>query len=294
MKIIHLSDTHIGRNDSTLRFERVVDDLLTNPPCAPEECLIVHTGDLIDSASDTHRRAARVLLDRLSTRYRVLLCPGNHDYGNALSLDEEAAESFQQTFRDYIFQGKPANFPVLTEVGANLAFIGLDSNAEELNLWQRWFAEGHLGDAQLSALDRLLDSPSVAGKQVVIYLHHHPFSFGYSVMPDVGDRYPFYNFLMHLSRPFLRLKDAYSFSQIVRDRAQVLLFGHMHYGLDCSGDGRKYGIRMALDGGSTTCTEDETDRMRYRVIDLADMSYQVRTLRLPAAVYGFNAIKTYG
>lgn len=40
---------------------------------------------------------------------------------------------------------------------------------------------------------------------------------------------------------------------------------------------------MALDGSSTTCAEDESDRMRYRVVDLANMSYTVRTLKLPAA-----------
>ena len=280
MKLIHISDTHIGRNDNAMRFERVVDDLLAHPPAAPQDCLIVHTGDLIDSASDANRRAARVLLDRLATRYRVLLCPGNHDYGDATSVDEDAAEAFQRAFGDYIFQGQPAGFPVVSEVGDDLVFIGLDSNAEELTFWERWFAEGHLGEEQLSTLDRLLDSPAVAGKRAVVYLHHHPFSFGYSVMPDVGDRNPLYNFFVNLTRPFLRLKDAYSLCQVLRDRTQVLLFGHMHYGLDCSGDGRKYGIGQALDGSSTTCAGDEADRMRYRVIDLSDMSYAVRALKL--------------
>jgi 3',5'-cyclic AMP phosphodiesterase CpdA len=280
MKIIHFSDTHIGSDGNALRFERVVDELLANPPCTPEECVIVHSGDLIDSASDTHRRAARVLLDRLATRYRVLLCPGNHDYGDAMSLDEEAAAAFQQGFGEYIFRDQPHRFPVLTEAGADAVFIGLDSNAEELRFWERWFAEGHLGARQLAALDRMLDSPAVVGKTVVIYLHHHPFSFGYSVMPDVGDRNPLYNLFMQLTRPFLRLKDAYSFSQVVRDRAHVLLFGHMHYGLDCSSDGRKYGIRMALDGSSTTDAGNESGRMRYRMIDLAEMSYRVHTLKV--------------
>lgn len=280
MKLIHISDTHIGRDDYAMRFERVVDDLLAHPPGAAHECLIVHTGDLIDSASDANRRAARVLLDRLATRYRVLLCPGNHDYGDATKVDEEAAEAFQQAFGDYIFQGQAASFPVVSEVGDDLVFIGLDSNAEELNFWERWFAEGHLGEKQLAALDRMLDSPAVAGKQVVVYLHHHPFSFGYSVMPDVGDRNPLYYFYIHLTRPFLRLKDAYSLGQVLRDRARALLFGHMHFGLDCSGDGRRYGMRLALDASSTTCAGDEADRMRYRVIDLADMSYTVRALKL--------------
>jgi 3',5'-cyclic AMP phosphodiesterase CpdA len=279
MKLIHISDTHIGLGDNTLRFERVVDDLLANPPDAPANCLIVHTGDLIDSATEANRQAGRLLLDRLATRYRVLLCPGNHDYGDAMSVDEEAAQAFQQVFGDYIFQGKPQVFPVLSEVG-NHVFIGLDSNAEELGFWERWFAEGHLGKKQLSSLSQLLDSPALAGKQVIIYLHHHPFTFGYSVMPDVGDRNPLNYLYIQLTRPFLRLKDAYSLCQVMRDRAQGLLFGHLHFGLDCSGDARKYGLKLALDGSSTTCTDNDADRMRYRVVDLSDLSQTVRMLKL--------------
>jgi 3',5'-cyclic AMP phosphodiesterase CpdA len=279
MKLIHISDTHIGLGDNTLRFERVVDDLLANPPDAPENCLIVHTGDLIDSATEANRQAGRLLLDRLATRYRVLLCPGNHDYGDAMSVDEEAAKAFQHVFGDYIFQGKPQMFPVLSEVG-NHVFIGLDSNEEELGFWERWFAEGHLGKKQLSSLSQLLDSPALAGKQVIIYLHHHPFTFGYSVMPDVGDRNPLNYLYIQLTRPFLRLKDAYSFCQVLRDRAQGLLFGHLHFGLDCSGDARKYGLKLALDGSSTTCADNDADRMRYRVVDLSDLSQTVRMLKL--------------
>ena len=280
MKLIHISDTHIGKNGNALRFERVVDDLLANPPDVPANCLIVHTGDLIDSATDANRQAARVLLDRLATSYRVLLCPGNHDYGDAMSVDSEDAQVFQQTFGDHIFQEKPVRFPVMHQVGEDHIFIGLDSNAAELKFWESWFAEGHLGEDQLSALNELLDSREVAGKQVIVYLHHHPFSFGYSVMPDVGDRNPFFNLYVQLTRPFLRLKDAYSLCQVLRDRAQVLLFGHMHFGLDCSGEAGKYGIQLALDGSSTTTTDDDTDRMRYRVIDLDDLSKTTRMLRL--------------
>jgi 3',5'-cyclic AMP phosphodiesterase CpdA len=279
MKLIHISDTHIGMGDNTLRFERVVDDLLANPPDAPENCLILHTGDLIDSATDANRQAGRLLLDRLATRYRVLLCPGNHDYGDAMSVNEEAAQEFLRVFGDYIFQGKPPVFPVLSEAGG-CVFIGLDSNAEELNFWERWFADGHLGGKQLESLNQLLDIPVVAGKQVVVYLHHHPFSFGYSVMPDVGDRNPLNYLYVQLTRPFLRLKDAYSLCQVLRDRVQGLLFGHMHFGLDCSGESRKYGIRLALDGGSSTCTDNDADRMRYRVIELSDLSQTVRMLKL--------------
>jgi 3',5'-cyclic AMP phosphodiesterase CpdA len=279
MKLIHLSDTHIGRDNNTLRFERVVNDLLENPPDAPDNCVIVHTGDLIDTATEANRQAGRLLLDRLATRYRVLLCPGNHDYGDAVSVDEEEARIFQMVFGDFIFQGQSQEFPVVSEIGDHV-FIGLDSNAEELGFWARWFAEGHLGRRQLSTLNMILDSPVVEEKQVVIYLHHHPFTFGYSVMPDVGDRNPLNYLYVQLTRPFLRLKDAYSLCQVLRDRVQGLLFGHMHFGLNCSAEAGKYGIQLALDGGSTTCIDNDSDRMRYRVVDLSDMTQTVRMLKL--------------
>lgn len=279
MKLIHVSDTHIGRDDNALRFERVVNDLLDNPPDTPENCVIVHTGDLIDVASEANRQAGRLLLDRLADRYRVLLCPGNHDYGGAVSVDKADARAFQRVFGEYIFQGGRREFPVLSEVG-NHVFIGLDSNAEELGFFERWFAEGHLGGRQLAILNEMLDSPVVAGKQVVVYMHHHPFSFGFNVMPDVGDRNPLNYIYFQLTRPFLRLKDAYSLCQVLQDRAQALLFGHMHYGQNCGGEGRKYGIKLALDGSSTTCADNDTDRMRYRVIDLADLSHTTRMLKL--------------
>jgi predicted phosphodiesterase len=280
MKLIHISDTHVGRGENVQRFGMVVDDLLSNPPDVPENCLVVHTGDVIDSATEVHRLAGKTLLKRLGERYRILLCPGNHDYGDAMAVNEEAAQKFREVFSNYIFQDKPPTFPVLHEVGGEYAFIGLDSNAAELSFFERWFAEGHLGTAQLAELDEILSRPELHGKKIIVYLHHHPFSFGYSVSPDVGDQHFLFHLFAWLTRPFRRLKDAYSFCQIVRDRAHMLLFGHMHFGLDCSGDGKRYGIPVAFDGGSSTCTENDSDRVRYRIIDLRSMTYEVRTIML--------------
>jgi len=262
------------------RLGMVVNDLLEHPPDAPENCLVIHTGDVIDSATDVHRLAGKTLLKRLGERYRILLCPGNHDYGDAMSVNKEAAQKFREMFKDYIFQDKPSAFPVIHEVGDEYVFIGLDSNAAELSFYERWFAEGHLGKKQLAELNKILDRPELQNKKIIVYLHHHPFSFDYSVMPDVGDRHLLFHLFARLTRPFRRLKDAYSFCQIVRDRTHMLLFGHMHFGLDCSGDSRRYGVPVALDGGSSTCTENEDDRIRYRIVDLRSMMYEIRTIML--------------
>ena len=281
MKIIHLSDTHIGHKGLGERFGMIVDDLTRRRPLNPANHLIVHTGDLIHRAGADNRNEARTLLDRLrGFGYPVLLCPGNHDYGDSLSVGARAARDFQADFGEYLFQNGQEGFPSLYLRG-DCAFIGLDSNAAELRGPSRLLAEGFLGVAQLARLNALLDSDQLLGKKIVIFLHHHPFSFGYSVSPDVGDGRLFFNLFAGLTRPFRRLKDAHSFSRLVRDRALVLLFGHMHHGLDCSGEAMKYGIPLALDGGSSTCVEAGEDRMRYRIIDLDIMTRETRFLPLP-------------
>ena len=163
---------------------------------------------------------------------------------------------------------------------ADCALIGLDSNAAEMGWWDRWMAEGNLGDAQINALNTLLDKPEVRARKVVVYLHHHPFFDAFAVNADVGDG----KYLSHLfgwhTRRFRRLKDAYTLMQCVRDRVDILLFGHQHFGLDYSAEGQRYGIALALDGSSSTAYQMDTDRMRYRVIDTATGRFETRFVRL--------------
>lgn len=278
MKLVHISDTHIGAGENADRLNRLVDDLLIHTD--PKNCIVLHTGDLIDSATGENRREAKKILDRLAQNFsRVLLSPGNHDYGDKSGVGEHEARIFKEEFASYIFGDAQRDFPVPTPLGKEYVLIGLDSNAAELNCWNRWYAEGHLGSAQLDKLNRMLDSDSVRGKKVILYLHHHPFYYGYSVRPDIGDKNFFRYLKVRFTRLFRRLKDAHSLCQIIRDRVDVLCFGHMHLGLDCSGESGKYGIKLALDGGSTTCTEDDSDRMRCRIIDLDGLTYQVLMIK---------------
>ncbi len=281
MKIIHLSDTHVGFEDNAARFGLVIDDLIARPPAEIGKCLVVHTGDVIDKATPENRRQGRALLDRLGAAgYRVVLCPGNHDYGDDLEVNNEAARIFKQEFASYIFSAEPPEFPVLHRLDGDTVLVLLDSNAAELRFPEGCFAEGHLGASQLEKLNRLLDRDDLTGKTIVLALHHHPFYYGYSVLPDVGDGHLLKHLVAWLTRPFRRLKDAYSLCQIVRDRATAVLFGHMHEGLNCSNESAKYGIGLALDGNSTTDTDRVHDRLRYRIIDLASLTHETRMIRI--------------
>ncbi len=265
MKLIHLSDTHVGRDHNAQRLQSLLDDIESLGD--PAQYLIVHTGDLNDRGSLDAMQQSRALLDPMVEKgWRILLVPGNHDCGDALHVDPGCAAQFRDHFSSYIFGRQPKQYPVLTLIG-DCALIGLDSNEAEMGWWERWAAEGYLGEAQLTALNTLLDRPEVRQRKVVVYLHHHPFFDAFAVRADVGDK----GFLSHLfgwnTRRFRRLKDAYSLLQCIRDRADILLFGHQHFGLDYSAEGQRYGIPLALDGSSSTATQMDTDRMRYRVVD---------------------------
>ncbi|MET3105209.1 3',5'-cyclic AMP phosphodiesterase CpdA [Oxalobacteraceae bacterium GrIS 2.11] len=279
MKIIHLSDTHAGRDNNEARLNKLVQDILSLGD--PDEFIVIHTGDLIDQGNEQQRDAGlRILAQLKDKNWRVLLCPGNHDYGNAMQVDPRLAQQFRDKFSSYIFGSEPLHFPVLHLLG-DCALIGLDSNQGEMGWLTRWFAEGNLGAAQIAALGAMLDRADVRDKYVVLYLHHHPFFDSYVVAPDVGDGHYFSHLLGWNTRRFRRLKDAYSLLQTIRDRADMLLFGHQHYGYDYSAEGRRYGIPIALDGSSSTCTEMDTDRMRYRIIDTNTGHITTRLVTLP-------------
>ncbi len=291
MNIIHLSDTHVGYGDNEVLFRKIVEDLTTVRPCDTRNHLLIHTGDLIhDAASTTARQAGRALLDELRAfGYCVLLCPGNHDYGDSMSMSKRHAEEFREAFDDFFYLDGVTCvmhahtlkytaediFPILHIID-DVALIGLDSCWAEMNWRERFFAEGKVGLEQLLTLNMLLDRPELAGKKIVVYLHHHPFYYGYSVKPDISESNVLSTWFARLTRPFRRLKDAHSFNQVVRDRVQVLLFGHMHFGLDCRSDSQKYGIPLAFDASSSTCTAMDTDRMRYRIINLDTMTAEMR------------------
>jgi 3',5'-cyclic AMP phosphodiesterase CpdA len=274
MKLIHLSDTHIGHGNNVQRMQSLLDDIASLGD--PADYLLVHTGDLNDNSNPNTMQLSRALLDPLATKgWRILLVPGNHDCGDALHVDPNRAGQFRDHFSSYIFGKQAKQFPVLT-LTDDCALIGLDSNEAELGWLERWMAEGNLGDAQIKALNTLLDRPDVRQRKVIVYLHHHPFFDAFAVRADVGDK----GLLSHLvnwnTRRFRRLKDAYSLMQCMRDRVDILLFGHQHFGLDYSAEGQRYGIPLTLDGSSSTATQMDTDRMRYRVIDVATGRFETR------------------
>ena len=273
MKIIHISDTHGGSGDCSQRFNSIVSAIIKN--FNPLEVVVLHTGDIVHSYSEKNSDEALSTLNRLTDLgFKVLLCPGNHDYGNSLFVSTKCAEAFQKKFSKEIFNNRvPLTFPVVTRI-EDCVFIGLDTSEKELRFWEQIMAEGEVGSDQRAKLSKELDLAKQQGLKTVVYMHHHPFITGYSVRPDIGDAKLFFRLVQWCTKPFRRLKDAYSLMQVCRDKVDILLFGHQHIGLNHKFEAERYGMKIALDGSSSTAKDMDIDPMRIRVIDTNAMEFQ--------------------
>jgi 3',5'-cyclic AMP phosphodiesterase CpdA len=240
-KIIHLSDVHVGYGDLGERFRCIIDNIVFLKEPASDYVVVV-TGDIVDNAAQSSSyQEAKMYLDKLETAgFKVLLAPGNHDYGTGSLGSKKYARLFKKVF----FGNQNVKFPKLDLVDG-IAFIGLDSMADELNWYDRLFANGELGDAQLKRLDSMLNRKSVKDCSYrVIYLHHHPFD----------------------PMPFHELKDSQELGELLRKHGRIdaLLYGHNHQGKKRNG---KWGISRCYDAGTTTRKDGGIGV--HRIIDLS-------------------------
>jgi len=244
-RIIHMSDLHVGADPHKVDkpFGKVADALIAQLGDQAGEYIIVITGDLVDDAHDypQQRDEAEAQLLRLQAAgfRNILVVPGNHDYGTGNLGYQELVQSFKERFygqdgRRFIADSEYDNYdPVNTYPKLNvidrLAFIGLDSMAEELNWHDRLFAQGEVGRPQLERLSALLrnDEKVAACDQRIVYLHHHPFGY----------------------KPGHQLRDSAQLKEVVANRLDVLLFGHRHLGHPHHNE---CGIARCYDAGSAT------------------------------------------
>lgn len=240
-KIIHLTDTHIGYQDLSTKMGDIVTRIIYTKEDA-SNYIIVHTGDVVEDATraGSYEEAWSHFKRLKDAGFVVLFVPGNHDYGTGSYGSKEYVDKFKKCF----FAGKTnITYPIKTVID-EIAFIGLDSMAEELNFYDRFFAEGELGEEQLERLSDMLNTAVVKHCQFkVVYLHHHPFH----------------------PKPFHQLKDSEALGAILKKHTiSALLFGHNHDGRIWNGC---WGIPRVYDGGTSTSKEGKPNP--HRVIDLS-------------------------
>jgi len=243
-KIIHLSDLHIGHEDCGTKFRTIIDNIafLKQPA---ENYIIVITGDIVDNANIgglmDEAASGFELFENLG--YRVLVAPGNHDYGTGTMGDEKFIDLFKKKY----YKKVDISYPKL-DIIDGVAFIALDSTAEELHWYDRFLSEGELGKDQLNNLSKMLNSPEIADLKKVIYLHHHPFDF------KLG----------------MQLRDSEGLKKIIENKADALLFGHYHVNPSIAGRifHGVWGIPRCYNGG--TSTHKNGNIGFQRVIDLSN------------------------
>jgi predicted MPP superfamily phosphohydrolase len=243
-KIIHLSDLHIGYKDCGVKFRTIIENVsfLKQPA---DNYIVLITGDIVNNANHKEQTDEAVdAIKQLEERgYKVLVVPGNHDYGTGTMGDKK----FVGVFKEKYFKSRRISYPKL-DIIDGIAFIGLDSTAEELHWNDRFFSEGELGSGQLKRLKRILKKPDITTLKKVIYLHHHPFDF------KLG----------------MQLKDSIDLKNIIENKVDMILFGHYH--ADPASAGKifhgAWGINRCYNAGSST--HKNRNAGFQRIIDLSN------------------------
>jgi predicted MPP superfamily phosphohydrolase len=243
-KIIHLSDLHVGHDDCGVKFRTLIDNITFLKQPAGNYIILI-TGDIVDNANNREYidEAVEGIRTLEECGYKVLVVPGNHDYGTGTIGNRK----FVGLFKEKYYKTRKISYPKL-DIIDKIAFIGLDSTAEELHWLDRFLSEGELGKGQLSRLKKILKKPELANRKKVVYLHHHPFDF------KIG----------------MYLKDSEELKSIIENKIDMLLFGHYH--VDPSSAGKIYhgiwGIRRCYNAGSSTHKNGNTGYQR--IIDLSN------------------------
>lgn len=232
MKVIHLSDPHIGHGGKADKAKQLLEIIAERYKDETPKPVIIVTGDIVhNGAIENYHSAYRIFKDYWDD-YTFLCCPGNHDF-RSRGLMSFPDTTRMQLFKDSLKQD--VIFPTEKTIG-DCHFIGLNSMAGELNVLDFAGADGELGDDQLNALNYKIETirEDKPNDKIIVYLHHHPFYYHY----------------------FKRLKDADDLKEVTRERTDengnkirkvsVLLFGHKHDEKRFQEKETKYGIDLIL------------------------------------------------
>ena len=98
-KIIHLSDLHVGYEECGVKFQAIIDNItfLKQPA---KNYIVVITGDIVENANHSENIDEAVdAIEQLKERgYKVLVIPGNHDYGTGAMGDKKFVDLFKERY----------------------------------------------------------------------------------------------------------------------------------------------------------------------------------------------------
>lgn len=253
MRILHISDLHIGKEETDVdewrQAEKLVRLIKRNWGVDDDKPLVLITGDVVDDGREVEFIEARRILEPLhKAGFQVVALPGNHDYGwNGAYAQEKRFKLFKKYLLGIETRVTHPDVPYADD---RVALITLNSMRAETGFWDGLLADGELGNEQLNELAELISTlrdERPKSYKIVVALHHHPFLFP-------GD--PFLKNAKEWAGH--RLKDGADFMRLVGGRIDALLFGHEHRHVDFSNpiDGRvlteEYDIPVILCSGKST------------------------------------------
>lgn len=134
---------------------------------------IAVTGDLINLGLPAEYAAALTWLEGLGPSNNVTVVPGNHDIYTALRGDPGVARWADYMSADAwgmrFAEGGRDGFPFVRRLGP-AALVCLNSAVAT----PPFVAAGHLGEAQIAALARILDRLAHEGVMRIVLIHHPP------------------------------------------------------------------------------------------------------------------------
>lgn len=257
MKFVHISDLHVGEHATRdALVEKLFNKIIQKYAQLREKPLILITGDFVhDGEAEQYQKAEKLMNKLHMAGYQVLMCPGNHDYGQqGLSDDHEARQRYnrfamqfttRKSDNDSGFQNIQSgqwNFPIVNKFD-DTYFIGLDTmqGVFRLSWWHRFLASftaaGSLGTPQLDKLDAAIKKikQKQANSTIVLYMHHHPF---------------YFNFRFRA----MQLHDRQRLHQMIANKVDILLFGHNHVEKRLQNEEREHGIGIVQVFGN--CVHD--------------------------------------
>lgn len=243
LQILHLSDLHVGRTSKEgENLKIIVQKTVKKWEGAENKPVILITGDSVDDGRESQFIDARRILDPLYLKnFRLLLIPGNHDYGcNGVHAEESRFKYFKNVF----FPLENVSYPFPKEIEGHI-FVGLNSMKAETHFFDGLLADGELGSKQINNTIGILKKLEnrKPERKVILYLHHHPFLFpDDNIFEEIGEKVGHW------------LKDGDDLMHKISGRPDIILFGHEHRHLDFSGTqiSRKYRIPTILSGGKST------------------------------------------
>jgi hypothetical protein len=208
LEIYHVSDLHIGKR--TRQAQRLLDWMQEKFRLGEDENrYLLVTGDITqDGAKKQYKRALKALEPFAG---KVLISPGNHDYGFlGFVYSKRSAQNFDNLLAsgvkmDHLFYPKiPFLELIEDEEGNRVLLIGLNS-CSQTKTWMD-LAKGEIGEAQLNDLNRLLEDPAYQDIPKIVFLHHIPHRRAQGFK--------------------MSLKDYKALMDAVENRVMVLSFGH--------------------------------------------------------------------